>query len=283
MLPTYPLSLRDGLEMALIIGIVFGALTKIHRNDFSAIVWLGTLSGIGISILTAMLLTTFGLWLKDQAAQIFEGITMFIAAVILTWMIFWMTKQARFLKSELEAGVNKAVTSEGKRAIFWLAFVAVVREAVELALFITAVFFTGNQSQLTTNIIQIVAGTIRRLSTVVLLGWTLFVTTIRLDLRRFFRVTGIPLILFAAGLLTHGIHELNKMGWIPAVMEYVWDLNPILDESSLVGEMLKTLFGYNGNSSLTEMIAYFAYLILVSIFWRRHDSAPVKAIALPRA
>jgi high-affinity iron transporter len=283
MLPTYLLSLREGLEMALIIGIVLGALTKIRRDDLTSSVWLGTLSAAGVSILTAVLLTSFGMSLEDRAEQIFEGVTMLIAAGILTWMIFWMRKQARFLKSELEAGVNKAAASAGKRAVFWLAFVAVVREGVELALFITAAFFTGDQSQVTTNIIQTLAGTILGLGTAVLLGWTLFATTVRLDLRRFFQVTGILLILFAAGLVAHGVHEFNEVGWIPAVIEHVWDVNPILDETSLIGQLLRTLFGYNGNPSLTEIIAYFAYLIVVSIFWRREAAAPVKAAAQSKA
>ena len=278
MLPTYLLSLREGLEMALIIGILLGALKKIRRDDLAPSVWLGTLSAAAFSILTAVLLTIFGLSLKDRAEQIFEGATMLIAAGILTWMIFWMRKQARFMKGELEAGVNKAAASAGKTAIFWFAFVAVVREGVELALFITAAFFTGDQSQLTTNIIQTLAGTILGLGTAILLGWTLFATTVRLDLRRFFQVTGILLILFAAGLVAHGVHEFNEVGWVPAVIEPVWNMNPILDETSLLGQLLRTLFGYNGNPSLTEIIAYVAYLIVVSIFWRRED-APAKVPA----
>jgi len=283
MLPTYLLSLREGLEAALIIGIVLGAVSKIRRNDLAPAVWLGTLIAIIVSILTAVILTSFGLSLEETAEQIFEGITMLIAAGILTWMIFWMSKQARFLKSELEAGVNKAAASTGKRAMFWLAFVAVVREGVELAFFITAAFFAGDQSQVTSNIIQTLAGTILGLGTAALLGWTLFATTVRLDLRRFFQVTGILLILFAAGLVAHGVHEFNEVGWIPAVVEHVWDMNVVLDETSLLGQLLRTLFGYNGNPSLTEIIAYFAYLIVVSIFWRRDNAVPAKAPAQSRA
>jgi high-affinity iron transporter len=282
MLPTYLLSLREGLEAALIIGIVLGALSKIRRNDLAPAVWLGTLSAVAVSILTALLLTSFGMSLEEKAEQIFEGITMLIAAGLLTWMIFWMSKQARFLKGELEAGVNKAAASTGQRAMFGLAFLAVVREGVELALFITAAFFAGDQSQVTSNIIQTLAGTILGLGTAVLLGWTLFATTVRLDLRRFFQVTGFLLILFAAGLVAHGVHEFNEVGWIPAIVEHVWDVNAIVDENSLFGLLLKTLFGYNGNPSLTEMISYFVYLAVVTILWRR-DSAPVKAPAVSRA
>ena len=282
MLPTYLLSLREGLEAALIIGIVLGALSKIRRSDLSPAVWLGVLSAVGVSILTAVLLTAFGMSLEDEAEQIFEGITMLIAAGILTWMIFWMSKQARFLKSELEAGVNKAAASTGKRAMFWLAFIAVVREGIELALFITAAFFAGDRSQVTTNIIQTLAGTILGLGTAALLGWTLFATTVRLDLRRFFQVTGLLLILFAAGLVAHGVHEFNEVGWIPSVVEHVWDVNALLDENSVAGQLLKTLFGYNGNPSLTEIIAYFVYLAVITFLWRR-DTAPVKAPAASRA
>jgi len=282
MLPTYLLSLREGLEAALIIGILLGALSKIRRTDLSPTVWLGTLTAIGVSILTAVLLTSFGMSLEDPAEAIFEGITMLIAAGILTWMIFWMSKQARFLKSELEAGVNKAAASAGKSGLFWLAFIAVVREGVELALFITAAFFAGNQGGVTSDIIQTLVGTILGVGTAALLSWTLFATAVRLDLRRFFQVTGILLILFAAGLIAHGVHEFNEVGWIPSVIEHVWNLDSVISEASLLGQLLKTLFGYSSAPSLTEMIAYFVYIAVVTILWRR-DIAPVKATATSQA
>ena len=285
MLPTYLLSLREGLEAALIIGIVLGAVSKIHRKDLAPAVWFGTISAVVVSILTSIILTSFGMSLEERAEQIFEGITMLAGAGILTWMIFWMGKQARFLKSELEDGVNKAAAryAAGKRAVFWLAFVAVVREGVELAIFITAAFFAGDPSQVMSNTIQTLTGTILGIGTAALLGYTLFATTLRLDLRRFFQVTGILLILFAAGLVAHGVHEFNEVGWIPSIVEHVWDMNMILDENSVAGQLLKTLFGYNGNPSLTEMITYFAYIVVVAIFWRRDNAVPAKATAESRA
>ena len=279
MLPTFLLSLREGLEAALIIGIVLGAVSKIHRKDLAPSVWLGTLSAVIVSILTAVLLTGFGMSLEERAEQIFEGITMLIAAGILTWMIFWMGKQARFLKAELEDGVNKAAATTGKRAVFTLAFMAVVREGIELAIFVAAAFFAGNQGEASANLIQTLAGTILGLGTAVLLGYTIFATTVRLDLRKFFQVTGILLILFAAGLVAHGVHEFNEVGWIPAIIEHVYDINTILDESSIAGQLLKTLFGYNGNPSLTEIIAYIIYIGVVSTFWRRDNLMPAKAPA----
>jgi high-affinity iron transporter len=222
--------------------------------------------------------------LEDPGEAIFEGITMLIAAGILTWMIFWMSKQARFLKGELEAGVNKAAASAGKSAVFWLAFIAVVREGVELAIFITAAFFAGTQGGATNDIIQTLAGTILGLGTAALLSWTLFASTVRLDLRRFFQVTGFLLILFAAGLFAHGVHEFNEVGWIPSVIEHIWNLDSIISESSILGQLLQTLFGYNSSPSLTEVIAYLAYLATVTYLWRRDSAAvPVKATAESRA
>ena len=276
MLPSYLLSLREGLEAALIIGIVISALRKIRRTDLVPSLWFGTLSAVGVSVLAAVLLTLFGLSLEGSAEQIYEGLTMLLAAGILTWMIFWMSGQARHLKGELEDGVNKAAASTGKRAIFWLAFVAVVREGVELAIFITAAFFAGNSENIGLNIIQTLAGVVLGLGTSVLLGWSLFATTVRLDLRRFFQVTGLLLILFAAGLVAHGVHEFNEVGWIPSVIEHVWDVNAFINEKSITGELLKTLFGYNGNPSLTEMIGYFGYLIIITFLFTR-STAPSKS------
>ena len=273
MVSTYLLSLREGLEAALIIGIVLGALRKIRRTDLSPALWLGTFAAAGVSIFAAILLTFLGLSLEGTAEKIYEGITMFLAAGILTWMIFWMSGQARNLKGELEEGVNKAAASyaTGRNSIFWLAFFAVVREGVELALFLTAAFFAGNES-LGSSLIQTLSGVVLGLGTAILLGWSLLATTVRLDLRRFFQVTGLLLILFAAGLVAHGIHEFNEINWIPSVVEHVWDVNPVVDETSVSGQLLKTLFGYNGNPSLTEMIGYFGYLLIVTILFTRNTA-----------
>jgi high-affinity iron transporter len=112
-------------------------------------------------------------------------------------------------------------------------------------------------------------GALVGLAAAVLAGWLIFATTTRLNVQMFFRVTSILLIFFAAGLVAHGVHELNEAGLIPAVVEHVWDTNPVLDESSGLGLILKTIFGYNGNPSLTEVIAYFGYWLVVLLALRR--------------
>jgi high-affinity iron transporter len=255
LLSSYILSLREGLEAALILGIVLGALRQMHRLDLFASVWFGAGSAALLSLITAILLTRLGLELKDPAEAIFEAITMLLAAGILTWMIFWMSQRTRNLKNDLESGVQKA-SQVGKWSLFGLAFLAVLREGVELALFLAAAAFSSGAR-------QTILGTLFGLGTAALLGWSLFATTVRLNLRRFFQVTGILLIFFAAGLVAHSFHEFIELGWVPSIIEHVWNLNPILNDQSTLGQLLATLFGYNAIPSLTEVLAYAFYLGLV--------------------
>jgi high-affinity iron transporter len=273
MLPSFLLSLREGLEAALIVGIVLGALRQIRRTELASSVWWGVAAATVISIVAGVVLTALGLGLEQPYEQIFEGATMFLAAGILTWMIFWMGRQSRYIKGKLEAGVRQAVMQSGS-ALFALAFFAVVREGIELALFLSASAFASNA-------LQTIFGALFGLFAAVLLGWSLFASTIKLDLRRFFQVTGILLILFAAGLIAHGVHEFNEVGWIPAVVEHVWNTNAILDENSMFGAMLKALFGYSGSPSLTEVVAYLIYF--VAIFLGLRTAQKREAALAPRA
>lgn len=133
-----------------------------------------------------------------------------------------------------------------------LAFLAVGREGFELALFLVA-------AQISTSAVQTLIGAALGLLASAVLGWLLFASTYRLSLRRFFQVTNVLLILFAAGLVAHGVHEFNEAGIIPSIIEHVWDINTLLDEKSPFGLILTALFGYNGNPSLTEVIAYLGY------------------------
>jgi high-affinity iron transporter len=265
MIPSFLLSLREGVEAALIIGVVLGTLRKINRMDMSRSVWFGAGIAAILSFLAALLLKALGAAFEGRAEEIFEGITMVLAAGVLTWMIFWMQRQSLTLTSELESGVQRAALLGGNQALFSIAFLAVLREGVELALFLTA-------ASISTEAMQTLIGAALGLSAAVLLGWLLFATTVRLNLRRFFQVTSILLIMFAAGLFAHGVHEFNEAGIIPPVIEHIWDTNHILDENSSAGMFLKALFGYNGNPSLTEFIAYSGYFLAILIGLRMSPS-----------
>ena len=255
MLPSYILSLREGLEAALVIGIVLGALRQMQRRNLASAIWAGAGSAALLSLFTAVLLTRLGLELKDPGEAIFEGLTMLLAAGILTWMIFWMSQRSRTMKGELESSVQRASQS-GKWSLFGLAFIAVLREGVELALFLTAATFSSSAP-------QTILGAMLGLGTAILLGWSFFATTVRLDLRRFFQVTGFLLLLFAAGLVAKGVGELVEVGWIPALIEHTWDMGGVISTESVLGQTLGVLFGYSASPSLMQVLVYLAYICTV--------------------
>jgi high-affinity iron transporter len=264
------LAFREGLEAALILGIVLGVLRRVGRTDQEKMVWLGAGLAALLSLIGGAGLYALGITFEGRAEELFEGVAMLLAAAVLTWMIFWMKRQGQSIQAELEHGVRRATTDGGKWAIFSLAFLAVLREGIELALFLTAAAFS------TTATATLVGGVIG-LVAAALAGWLLFATTTRLNVQTFFRVTSILLIFFAAGLVAHGVHELNEAGVIPVVVEHVWDMNPVLDEDSTIGQILKALFGYNGNPSLTEVIAYVGYWAVV-LLALRHKRARAELV-----
>ena len=267
MIPGFLLSLREGLEAALIIGIVVGGLQKIGRSNLMASLWIGVFSAVILSLLSALLLNALGAELEGKAEEIFEGTTMLLAAGVLTWMIYWMRRQSRGFKSRLEGNVQKASSYTGKGALFLLSFASVLREGIELALLLTA-------ASLTSSGIQTILGALLGLLVACILGYLLFASTIRLNLTRFFQLTALLLILFAAGLVSHSVHEFNEAGLIPTIIAPIWNLNSIMDDHSVVGMLLGTLFGYNGDPSLTEVLAYIIYMLGVYALFQRIKFIP---------
>jgi len=270
MLPSLLLSLREGLEAALIIGIVIGMLNRLDHQHLKASVWQGVAAAVAVSIIAGIGLNLLGMEFEGQAEKIFEGLATLFAAGVLTWMIFWIQKQGKNIKKNIESKTTQALAS-GKNALFTLTFIAVFREGLELALFLLATSFVSEGA-----LTLIGAGI--GLVAAVILGWALFSSTTRLSLQGFFKVTNILLILFAAGLVAYGVHELNEAGWIPSVVEHIWDINHILNEKSQVGLMLKALFGYNGNPSLTEVFAYLGYSAIMYTNYLRFQRRDFMAV-----
>jgi len=269
MLPSILLSLREGLEAALIIGIILSMLTRLNSQHLKIVVWQGAAAAIAASLLAGMGLNFLGLEFEGKAEEIFEGLATLFAAGVLTWMIFWMQKQGQDLKKKIESDTNQAI-STGKKALFSLAFITVFREGLELAVFLLATSFVSGGK------LTLVGASIGLLSAVIL-GWAIFSYSNRLNLNMFFLVTNILLILFASGLVAYGVHELNEAGWIPSIIEHVWDINHILNEKSQFGLIFKTLFGYNGNPSLSEVVSYLLYFVsMFAIFFRFRRSELAK-------
>ena len=264
MISSFLLALREGLEAALIVGLTLGVLKKMNRQQLVPTVWLGVGVATAVSIAAALILHWIGAELEGPAELLFDGITLFLASAVLTWMIFWMARQGRRVQTHLQADVQTAILQGGKWGLFAIPFFAVVREGIETALFLTAAAMTSSAQ-------QALIGGLAGLAGAAFLGWLLFAASVRLNLRRFFQVTSILLILFAAGLFAHSIHEFNEVGLIPGIIEHVWDMNHILNENSPVGLLLATLFGYNGNPSLTEVLGYAGYFLAIILGLRLAD------------
>lgn len=268
------ITLREGLEAALIVGIVLSVLRRLGQNGRRQPVWLGVGAAAAVSVVAGLALNRLGVAFEGRGEAIFEGLAMLLAAGVLTWMIRWMQRQGRQVQAELEMDVRRAVARQSAWALFSLAFVAVVREGIETVLFMTAAAFSSTPAQ------TLLGGTLG-LSVAIAIGWLLFAAGKRLDVRAFFRATSVLLLLFAAGLVAHGVHELQEAALLPVVIEHVWDINPILDENSTVGVFLKALFGYNGNPSLLEVVSYVVYLLIVGLASLRQKPVlrPVQAEA----
>jgi high-affinity iron transporter len=248
------ISLREGLEAALIVGILLGYLRKIGHPAGRGPVWIGVLVAVLLSIGVAFIIQTVGLELEGSAEQLFEGTTMFLAVGVLTWMIFWMRYQARLLRTSLEHDVQAAVATGRSWGLAAVSFVAVLREGVETALFLSAAAFASEDG-------GTLPGALLGLGLAVLIGTLIYATTARLNVRAFFNLTSVLLLIFAAGLFARGVHEFQEAGVLPTLNAQLWNTNQILDESSTVGEFLKALIGYNGNPSLEEVAAYLVYWV----------------------
>ena len=272
MVPAFLLTAREALEAVLIIRIILTTLRTTQRLHQQKYVWSGMVTGVVLSGVIALVLDLFGTQLEGVAEEIFEGTMMLVAAVLLTWMIFWMQNQSPQLSRDLRKEVQAAGQEKRDFPLFSIAFLAVFREGLELSIFLTAASFTSEQT-------IILRGFISGMAIAIMLGWALTTGLLRLDIRRFFLITSFLLILIAGGLIAHAIHEFNEAGWVPVIVEPIWDLNPWFDEKSPLGQMMTALFGYNANPSLSEFIGASSYFgILLWFLYRRWRHKKVPAL-----
>ena len=248
----YLLALREGLEAALIVGLLLGALRRTRHPEMRPAVWLGVGLAIVLSLLLGLALVLFGPELEGRAEAAFEGIMLTLAVAVLSWVVIWM--QAQRASAHVEDGIRKAASAGQRWAVFLTAFLAVGREGLETGLFVAAAAFTS-ETRLA------VLGAALGLLTAAVVGAGLYFATLRLDLRRFFAVTSILLILFAAGLIGHAVHEFNELGWISPVIEPLWDFSTSLATDSPLGQIGAVLLGYDPTPSLSQAVAYVGYLV----------------------
>ena len=262
--PGLIVGLREGVEGALVIGIILAYLSKIGQKALRRYVFIGTGAAFGGSIAIAGLIV--GVFRLENFTgtqeQFFEGITAIIAVVVLTSMVLWMMKAAKDIRRHVEQRINVLVDRRQTMGLASLAFIAVFREGVE-----TVLFMAGLTASIGTDV---VAGAAVGLLIAAFLGYGLFAASWRINLRRFFQGTGLFLIIVAAGLLAIGLHELQEAGVLPWLSAEVYNLHATFadDETNPAGYILRGLIGYNDNPTQLEVVGYVAYWVLAgALFW----------------
>ncbi len=269
------LTLREGTEMALVVGIVLAYLSQIGARAAQRWVWLGAAAAAGVSLAFLGILNALDKEFAGSTEMLFEGATMLLAAGFLTWMILWMSRNSRSLKGELQRGVTAALERGGAAwGLFLLVFFAVVREGVELALLL---FAAPGQGKLLGGVLG-TAGAVG-------IGVLIYAFGRRVDLRTFFKITTILLVVFAAGLVSHAAHEFAEAGLLSAVEGPVlWSTRAVLPEGDGLGAVLRSLFGYADSPHVIEVVTYIAYFVVAWLLSRTRlartpIASPKKAVA----
>jgi high-affinity iron transporter len=262
---SFLIMLREGFEATLVVAIVFAYLRRIDRLDLAKPVWLGVVAAIGIAAgLGVGIHQTTGT-LQGDARLVTFALIAIGATIVLTWMIFWMARQSRAIKGELEHKIDAALHHDDAavgRAVALVAFTAVLREGIEAALFIVALSIDADG-------ISVVIGAVAGIAIAAVLGWMIYMGGKAFPMRTFFRVTGVVLIVFAAGLCAKAVLWLQAAGVLGTWNNAVYNLTGIhwLTQDSEVGKFLAGLFGWDPRPSFEQVLAWLGYFIPVTVLF----------------
>ena len=270
--------LREGVEAALIVSIVLAYLAKTGNQRYFGRIWAGVLAAIGISVGIGLVLwMTIG-GLEEPAEQVFEGLTMLLAAAVVTWMLFWMRRTSANIRGELHAGIDRALTDGGAWALSILAFTAVIREGIETSLFLLGQVTAAADSEV--GALSTLVGALIGMVIAIGIGYAFYRGAQVINLRTFFRWTGIALIFIAAGLLSHAVHEFVEIGVITVGTSTAFDISSVLPHEgegflATIGQLLRAMFGYTSNPEWITLLTWLAYVVVVMFLYLR----PVKPSA----
>ena len=256
MLSTFLIALREGLEAALIVGILVAYLVKTGRTRLLPSLWIGVSLAIASSLALGGFLSFTSAELSTRGEEFFAGTTSFLAVGFVTWMVFWMKRAARGLRDELHGKIDSAVGA-GSIAIAVTAFVAVVREGLETALFIYTNFKTVGPASSAT------IGLVLGLALAVALGYLIYNRSVKINLSKFFQVTGTALVIVAAGVLSYGIHEYQELGWLPGADSYIWDVTSWMAKDSILATVLAGSIGFDTTTAWLQFLVSAAYIAIV--------------------
>lgn len=258
MLSSLIIALREGLEAALIVGILVAYIYKTNRHSYLKPLWLGVAGAIALSLTLGAFLTFTSVSLSERGQEYFAGTTSLIAVGFVTWMVFWMKRAAHNLKGELESKVENAI-STGPIALAGAAFFAVLREGLETSLFVYSNFRTVADPTGST------IGLILGFAIAIALGYLIFKSSIKMNLSKFFKYTGVALIIVAAGVLSYGVHEFQELALLPAPDAFVWDVTSVITKDSVIAALLSGTIGFDTTTSWLQLLIWAGYLIAVLI------------------
>jgi high-affinity iron transporter len=274
------LSFREGLEATLVVIIILLYLRNTKQKYYKKYVFFGALAAILFSILFAITFSLIFGGFTGIVEQVFEGFTFIISGFLIITLILWMSKEGPNIKKNLEIKVEESIKTQKTISISFLTFIIILREGIELVLLLSGALSIGS---LDPSIL--ILGSIIGLFSSILIGFFIFYGVKSINLATFFKITNFILILFSAGLITYGIHELIEAELINPLINEVWNIKAVLPESfpdlnpltpewlEIIGSLLKSLFGYNANPSLLEVIVYPMLIISIGItsilIWKR--------------
>jgi high-affinity iron transporter len=262
------IGLREGLEAALVVGILVAYLVRSGRSELLWRVWTGVAVALAVSLGAGALLTWGPRGLSFKAQEAIGGTLSLVAVAFVTWMVFWMARTSRGLKAELEGRMERAVALGGASLVV-VAVLAVGREGLETALFLWAAARASGSNE------QPVVGAVLGLLVAAALGVLVYRGAVRLNLARFFRWTGAALVVVAAGVLSYGIHDLQEAGILPGLQTIAFDVSRHVPPDSWYGTLLKGTVNFSPRTTVLEAVAWCAYLVPVALlFWRTVRPAP---------
>jgi len=262
--------LREGVEAALIVAIVCAYLARTGNARHFGKIWAGVGGAAAVSVaLGAAIFLTLG-GLQEPYEQIFEGSAMLLAAGVVTWMLFWMRRQASSVRGDLQRAVDRVLTEGTAWSLAVLAFTAVIREGLETSLFLVgqAAAAAGGEAG-GDGSVAVLGGALAGLAIAVGFGYGFYRGSRLLNLPRFFRWTGVLLVFVAAGLVSHAAHELVEVGWITVGTATAFDVGAILAHDQGIGLLLRAVFGYTSAPEWVTLVTWATYVVVVLALYLR--------------
>jgi len=275
MFAAYLIMLREGIEAALIVGIVASYLKQSGRAQWLPMVWVGTGAAVAVCLAVGFALVRANSEFPQREQELFEGMVALMATAILTSMVFWMRKAARSIKVQLHDSIDNALRPGDRQgwALIGMVFFAVGREGLESLFFLLAII---EQSQGW----AVPLGAALGLASAVAVGFAIYYGGAKLNLRRFFLWTGAFIIFVAAGLLAGAVRAFHEAGLWNGLQHTAFDLSAFLPQDGLVGTLLSSVFGYQDAPTIGEVLVYFAFLIpALTLFFSAARPQPVAKAA----